>query len=45
MPAVAPTVSDESDDVRWFPVDALPDDAVPDLAAFVRAGLARSPEH
>lgn len=36
---VAPTVSDESDDVRWFPVDALPDDAVPDLAAFVQAGL------
>ena len=33
-------VSDESDDVRWFPVDALPADAVPDLGAFVRAGLA-----
>ncbi len=38
----ATTVSDESDDVRWFPVDALPDDAVPDLPAFVRAGLAVS---
>ena len=37
--AVTPVVSDESDDVRWFPVDALPPDAVPDLAAFVRAGL------
>lgn len=36
----APRVSDESDDVRWFPVDALPDDAVPDLPAFVQAGLA-----
>ncbi len=35
----ATTVSDESDDVRWFPVDALPDGAVPDLPAFVRAGL------
>ncbi|MCW2606446.1 MAG: hydrolase [Frankiales bacterium] len=36
----ATTISDESDDVRWFPVDALPDDAVPDLAGFVRAGVA-----
>ena len=35
----ATTVSDESDDVRWFPVDALPPDAVPDLATLVRAGL------
>ena len=26
-----PQVSDESDDVAWFPVDALPADAVPDL--------------
>jgi 8-oxo-dGTP pyrophosphatase MutT (NUDIX family) len=33
-----PVVSDESDDVRWFPVDALPPDAVPDLAAFVALG-------
>ncbi len=37
----ATAVSDESDDVRWFPVDDLPADAVPDLAAFVRAGLAQ----
>ncbi len=38
-PDGAPTaVSDESDDVRWFPLDALPDDAVPDLAAFVALG-------
>lgn len=36
----ATAVSDESDDVRWFPVDALPEDAVPDLSVFVRAGLA-----
>ena len=36
----ATAVSDESDDVRWFPVDALPADAVPDLHAFVQAGLA-----
>ena len=33
-------VSDESDDVGWFPVDALPDAAVADLGAFVRAGVA-----
>ena len=25
------TVSDESDDVRWFDVDALPEDAEPAL--------------
>ena len=36
----ATAVSDESDDVRWFPVHALPGGAVPDLAAFVRTGLA-----
>ena len=34
-----PTVSDESDDVRWFGVDALPTGAVPDLASFVQAAL------
>ncbi|GAB3591228.1 NUDIX hydrolase [Angustibacter peucedani] len=39
-----PVVSDESDDVAWWPVDALPPDVVPDLpprlaraAALVRA--------
>jgi 8-oxo-dGTP pyrophosphatase MutT (NUDIX family) len=35
--AVRPVVSEESDDVRWFPVDGLPADAVPDLARLVRA--------
>ncbi|MCW2777319.1 MAG: hydrolase [Frankiales bacterium] len=35
----ATTVSDESDDVRWFPVDALPDDSVEDLARLVSRGL------
>ncbi|TDN44908.1 8-oxo-dGTP pyrophosphatase MutT (NUDIX family) [Curtobacterium flaccumfaciens] len=40
-PASTTTVSDESDDVRWFPLDALPD-TVPDgfsarLAAVVRS--------
>ena len=35
----ATAVSDESDDVRWFPVGQLPPDAVPDLAALVQAGL------
>ena len=38
----ATAVSDESDDVRWFPVDRLPADAVPDLPEFVRRGLAVS---
>lgn len=32
-----PVVSEESDDVRWFRVDALPHDAVPDLARLVAA--------
>jgi 8-oxo-dGTP pyrophosphatase MutT (NUDIX family) len=36
-----PVVSEESTDVRWFPVDALPDDAVPDLAPLVGLALAR----
>lgn len=30
-PADALTVSDESDDVRWWPVDALPDEVPPQL--------------
>lgn len=37
----ATTVSDESHDVRWFPVDSLPADAVPDLAGLVQMGLSR----
>ena len=47
--AVAPTgaepiVSDESDDVRWFDVDALPPGAVEDLSSLVaRAQAAVSP--
>jgi 8-oxo-dGTP pyrophosphatase MutT (NUDIX family) len=39
--ATVPVVSAESHDVRWFDVDALPPDAVPDLATFVAAGLGR----
>lgn len=35
-----PVVSEESLDVRWWPVDALPAQRV-DLSALVRAGLAR----
>ncbi len=35
-----PVVSDESDDVRWFPADALPASAVGDLARLVRAARA-----
>jgi 8-oxo-dGTP pyrophosphatase MutT (NUDIX family) len=34
-------VSEESTDVRWFDVDALPPDAVPDLAPLVELALAR----
>ena len=37
---VNPVVSAESLDVRWWPVDALPQQRV-DLAPLVRAGLAR----
>ena len=37
---VAPVVSEESLDVRWWPVDALPEQRV-DLSPLVRAGLAR----
>jgi 8-oxo-dGTP pyrophosphatase MutT (NUDIX family) len=40
-PAAVPVVSEESTDVRWFPVDALPDDAVPDLAPLVELAVAR----
>lgn len=36
---VAPVVSEESLDVRWWPVDALPEQRV-DLGPLVRAGLA-----
>lgn len=37
---VAPVVSEESLDVRWWPVDALPEQRV-DLSGLVAAGLAR----
>lgn len=39
-PGAEPVVSAESHDVRWFPVDAMPPDAVADLGALVR--LARA---
>lgn len=35
-----PVASDESDDVRWFPWDGLPDDAVVDLSRLVSAARA-----
>jgi 8-oxo-dGTP pyrophosphatase MutT (NUDIX family) len=37
-----PTISDESDDLRWWPLDALPpgDDTLPALAAAARAVMA-----
>ncbi|HEY7103394.1 MAG TPA: coenzyme F420-0:L-glutamate ligase [Mycobacteriales bacterium] len=39
-PGAVEVRSDESDDLRWFPVDALPD-APPDVAVAVARGLAR----
>ncbi len=44
--AVAPAqaqavISDESLDLRWWPIDALPDDADPGLVALVQAARAR----
>lgn len=35
----APRVSDESDDVRWWPVDALPDPVAAGVRPLVRRGL------
>jgi 8-oxo-dGTP pyrophosphatase MutT (NUDIX family) len=35
-PGARPVVSDESEEVRWFPWDALPVDAVVDLSRLVR---------
>jgi 8-oxo-dGTP pyrophosphatase MutT (NUDIX family) len=39
-----PVISDESDDLRWWPVDALPDDSdtVPAMAALARGAAAWS---
>jgi 8-oxo-dGTP pyrophosphatase MutT (NUDIX family) len=39
-PGAVPEVSDESIDVRWWPVDDLPNDA-PEMRRLVDAGLAR----
>jgi coenzyme F420-0:L-glutamate ligase len=36
-----PVRSDESDDLAWFPVGALPADVVPDLPPLLARGLAR----
>jgi hypothetical protein len=36
-----PVRSDESLDLRWFPVGALPDGIVPDLPALLDRGLDR----
>ena len=36
-----PVVSEESTDVRWFDVDGLPPDAVPDLPELVAAAVSR----
>lgn len=39
-PGAEPEVSDESDDVAWFPADALPPGTVEDLGRLVRAAQA-----
>ncbi|ROP60579.1 NUDIX hydrolase [Curtobacterium sp. PhB115] len=39
-PAVTTTVSDESDDVRWFPLDALPAEVPANLPARLTAAVA-----
>lgn len=36
-----PVVSDESEDVRWWPLDGLPDDVPPQFASRLRQVLAR----
>jgi ADP-ribose pyrophosphatase YjhB (NUDIX family) len=42
-PGAVPRISDESDDLRWWPLDALPpgDDTLPELAAAARELLAQ----
>jgi coenzyme F420-0:L-glutamate ligase len=40
-PGAEPVRSDESDDLAWFAVDALPERAGEDVAELVRRGLAR----
>jgi coenzyme F420-0:L-glutamate ligase len=40
-PGAQPVRSEESEDLAWFPVDALPDGVVPDLPALLARGLAR----
>jgi 8-oxo-dGTP pyrophosphatase MutT (NUDIX family) len=40
LPGAEPVVSDESDDVAWFPADDLPPGAVEDLGRLVRAAQA-----
>jgi coenzyme F420-0:L-glutamate ligase len=40
-PGAQPVRSDESDDLAWFPVGALPEPVVPDLPPLLARGLAR----
>ena len=40
-PGAQPVRSEESEDLAWFPVGALPDGVVPDLLALLARGLAR----
>ncbi|MDO9396335.1 MAG: NUDIX domain-containing protein [Herbiconiux sp.] len=44
-PAARLTVSAESDDVRWWPVDALPENEAPGLTARIRAMIRRIEGH
>jgi coenzyme F420-0:L-glutamate ligase len=43
-PGAVPVRSDESDDLAWFPVGALPEKIVPDLPPLLSRGLARLKE-
>ena len=40
-PQAQAVISDESLDLRWWPIDALPEGADPGLVALVQAALAR----
>jgi hypothetical protein len=43
-PAAAPVVSEESDDVAWFPVERLPDDVAAGVAENVARAVRRITE-
>jgi 8-oxo-dGTP pyrophosphatase MutT (NUDIX family) len=41
-PGAEPVISAESDDLRWFDLDALPDNIAPELPELIRRAAARS---